>query len=366
MTLVSADFVVFGGGPAGAAAAVGLARQNASVILFERCGPKHFKPGEIVEASVQRPLRELGIWDDFLKLQPLRSAGTVSVWGSSGPSETSSMRNPWGAGFLLDRAAFEAFLLDAAAASGVRIVRGPETFELGPPINGRRSVRWSEGNATFQSHPAMFIEATGRAGGVASPNRRQRHDDLVAMLCYTHHGGPAERDMRLHIEAAEDGWWYAATLPAGVSVTAFLTDAGHIPRSAGNRQRFFAEQLQATTLIRRCFGTIGADYLRVAPANSSIRLHLKGNDWVAVGDAAAAYDPLAGLGVVAALSKGSAIARLLSREPSIASAADRYAQIEQVGFRNYLAGRRAIYGGQDRWKDRPFWKNRTSRDLTSA
>ncbi|WP_247776897.1 hypothetical protein [Bradyrhizobium sp. CW1] len=74
------------------------------------------------------------------------------------------------------------------------------------------------------------------------------------------------------------------------------------------------------------------------------------------------FDPLAGLGVVAALSKASAIARLLLREPSIVSAADRYAQIEQLGFRNCLVGRRAIYGGQDRWKGRPFWKNRTSRE----
>jgi flavin-dependent dehydrogenase len=147
-------------------------------------------------------------------------------------------------------------------------------------------------------------------------------------------------------------------------VRAFLTDARHVPRSAGGRQRFFAEQLQATTLIRGCFGVAVAGHIRVAPANSSIRLDLNGSDWVAVGDAAAAYDPLAGLGVVAALSKGSAIARLLLREPSTVSAANRYAELEQLGFRNYLAGRRAIYGGQDRWKDRSFWQQRVSQSQT--
>jgi flavin-dependent dehydrogenase len=363
MSFVGADFVVFGGGPAGAAAAIGLARQNARVVLFERGGSMLPKPGEIVEASVQRPLRELGVWEEFLKLRPMRSAGTLSAWNSEETIEANSMRNPWGGGFLIDRSAFEAFLLEQACAAGVRVVSAVAELE-GPPLAGRRPIRWRDESDTFEARPAMYVEATGRAGGVASPNRRERHDDLVAMLCYRHKEENSDcRDLRLHIEAAPDGWWYAAALPLGNSVTAFLTDAQHVPRGASARRQFFVDQLKATRLMGEGYDGAPVGQIRVAPANSSIRRQLHGSDWVAVGDAAAAYDPLAGIGVVASLSKGVAIARLLVREPSTTSAARRYAELEREGFQNYLAGRRTIYNRHDRWKDRPFWAARTSQPL---
>lgn len=355
-----ADFVVFGGGPAGSGAAIGLARKNARVILFERGRSSQPKPGEIVEASVQRPLRELGIWDDFLSLRSLRSAGTLSAWDSEQPFEASSIRNPWGGGFLIDRSAFEAFLLSKAQESGVRVVCGAAAIELTPPANGRRTVSWREACECFEARPAMYIEATGRGGGVTGPNRRERHDDLVALLRYTRVERSDDRDLRLHIEAAADGWWYAAALPHGVSVAAFLTDAHHVPSGSIARRQFFGDQMKATKLIREGFGNAVTEHIRVAPANSSIRLQLNGSDWVAIGDAAAAYDPLAGLGVVAALSKGVAIARLLTGEASAVSASARYAAIERQSFQNYLAGRRSIYGRQDHWKDRPFWQQRTA------
>lgn len=359
MKLTRADFVVFGGGPSGASAAIALARQSARVILFERGPSSHPKPGEIVESSVQRPLRELGIWDGFLKLQALRSAGTLSAWDSDRPFETSSIRNPWGGGFLIDRTAFEAFLLNEARALGVQVILSPEALDLAPPANNRRSVLWRAAGKSFEAQPAMYIEATGRAGGVTGQNHRQKHDDLIALLRYTQSEPTDDRDLRLHIEAAAEGWWYAAALPHGVSVTAFMTDAQHVPRGLSARQQFFSDQLKSTKLICEGFGSEVTDHIRVAPANSSIRLQLNGDDWVAIGDAAAAYDPLAGLGVVAALSKGVAIARLLTCEPSATSAAGRYAALERQGFQNYLAGRRSIYRRLDHWKDQPFWKHRT-------
>jgi len=354
---VNTDFVVFGGGPAGSATAIGLARGGAKVLLFERNRSPAFKPGEIIEPSVQHPLRELGLWAEFLALGSLRSAGTLSAWGGAEPIDASSIRNPWGGSFLVDRNHLELCLVNAAIRHGVRVVQAPDSFEF-HVYNGRRCLSWSINGHEEQVIPAVFVEATGRGRGVAASTSRKRFDDLVALLLYSPNPAHMRHDTRLYIEAAPEGWWYSAPLPGNIAVSAFLTDTSILPRGRPHRDSFFFSRLKKTsfTRLRYSEGAV-CTAIKVAPANSSVRTELSGSDWISVGDAATTYDPLAGLGVVAAMSKGAAIARLLLQEP-ISVAAETYVESERESFRKYLVMRSRIYAREHRWRKYPFWQAR--------
>jgi flavin-dependent dehydrogenase len=186
---------------------------------------------------------------------------------------------------------------------------------------------------------------------------------LVALLYYGSILDESRLDTRLYIEAVSDGWWYSAPLPGGVAVSVFMTDERTVPRGRAKRDFFFIQRLNETQFIRqRCGSEVVGLTLRVAPASTTIRTELKGEDWVAIGDAAATYDPLAGFGVVAALSKGAAVARLLLGEVSVSAAADAYVETELESFRDYLAMRAKIYGRERRWQDNAFWKERHVRN----
>jgi 2-polyprenyl-6-methoxyphenol hydroxylase-like FAD-dependent oxidoreductase len=353
------DFVVFGGGPAGIAAATGLARGGAAVLLVERRRTPVFKPGEIIEASIQQPLRELGLWDCFQKTGSLRSAGTMSAWGGPDPVETSSIRNPWGPGFLVDRNRMEAGLIEAAVAAGVRVVHAPDRSGFETDERGR-SFNWNADGRTHRTRPALFIEATGRARGVAGSAARTRYDNLVALLCYQPTADDMQPDTRLLIEAAPDGWWYSAPLPGNRTVFAFMTDADTLPAGKANRECFFLRHLQETRFIRRRRANDLANDLdvKVTSASTTIRTELKGLDWISIGDAAATYDPLAGFGVMAAMSKGAALARLLLGASGAPAGVDAYVKTELESFRSYLAMRTEIYRRERRWPDHSFWKDR--------
>ena len=104
------DVIVFGCGPAGAAAALALARNGLSVAILSK--PRGDIPpiGETVPPGIVRPLVQLGLWDDFRAAAHAEAPGTVVIWATSGPTRTtlSSIRT---AGVHLDRARFDASCL---------------------------------------------------------------------------------------------------------------------------------------------------------------------------------------------------------------------------------------------------------------
>ena len=89
-------------------------------------------------------------------------------------------------------------------------------------------------------------------------------------------------------------------------------------------------------------------------ADSSIRQTLSGPGWVALGEAAAAYDPLTGRGVALALTKGAALARLIASE-DISAAIATYVAAEREMFAGYATERAHIYSQAAHRFTTPFW-----------
>lgn len=350
------DVVIVGGGPAGAACALALARGGVSCALFERSPSPAWKAGEIIDARAQAPLRELGVWERFAALGYPRSAGTLSSWGA-GLSESSSAASAYGGGFLVERAEFESMLLAAALEAGASVVRGAHVCDTRRET-GRWRLRVRLAGAQSEVTTPLLVEAVGRGRSVVGAGERTRIDSLTALVAYPDAAEGEAPDLRFAVEATAHGWWYAAALPGRKSVVAFLTDADLLPAGRAARERFFRRQAQSSSLIRARVGSKNlAGGPRVAAAMSGIRRTLNGEGWVALGDAAATYDPLAGTGVLTALTKGLALARLLLRETA-ATALMQYAQAERAAFDDYLKLRQSVYGGERRWADVPFWRRR--------
>ena len=76
------DVVVAGGGPAGAVVALTVARAGHRVLLTERKRSR-LKIGEALPGAVGPLLRELALWDAFVRDGHLPSYGNRAAWGSS-------------------------------------------------------------------------------------------------------------------------------------------------------------------------------------------------------------------------------------------------------------------------------------------
>lgn len=352
--IFKAEITIVGGGPAGASCAIALSRAGVKCVLVERDPSPRKKPGEIVASKITNPLGEIGLRESFERRGYLRSAGTTSLWGGEAVESTSAI-DPYGGGYLIDRADFEQMLLSAAEAAGAVVLTGSAIRSA-----YRHSGVWKlalDGKGIEIQSPVL-IEAFGRGRSIASAGDRRRIDSLVALLAYPDTTGQTP-DLRFFIEAAKTGWWYASNLPGKKSVVAFLTDADLLPRGSVNRKEFFLSGVNKTQIIGNSFGTgISNIELRTAPAYSSIRNSICGEGWVCLGEAAASYDPLTGNGIYAAIVKGTALARLIVSDRSIGRAFREYALTEQTAFDDYMLQRRDTYRQVDHWPESVFWKRR--------
>jgi flavin-dependent dehydrogenase len=98
---------------------------------------------------------------------------------------------------------------------------------------------------------------------------------------------------------------------------------------------------------------------QVVAANTYMNNNIVGDAKLSVGDAALAFDPLAGQGSFAALDAGIRAAEAVAEYfRAGVQPLQNYAQQEHLRFERYLTDRTTYYRLEQRWLHSPFWKRR--------
>jgi flavin-dependent dehydrogenase len=342
------DAMVLGAGPAGLAFSIAAARAGMRVGLVARS--RRVTVGEILTGSIGVPLHEIQVQSVLDDIGSLRSRATLSCWARDVVDESEAVFDPYGGAWFVDRHAFEARLLRCAIAAGVELL-----------ADSRHAVQWNEKAWQLEAaavEAPLLVLANGRARCPIGNYDRSDDDRLVGLLAYDL--ALVDRDQAFCLEAVEAGWWYCAPLPGGRSVVALMTDADLLPRAGRvGLQRFWTDQLSRTELIRTRVHGCGATMPLVRQAGGSLKAQMAGTAWMAIGDAAASYDPLCGQGVATALSKGVAAARLIAGGLDFTVAARAYSEAEREAFADYQTLHRQTYrSGGERWGRSEFWRRR--------
>jgi len=314
---------IVGAGPAGCAAAIELCRQRHEVVLISDAA---HGVGEQLSPAARPLLERLGL----LPLpQQLHCVGTRAAWASAELSHQDFLFHPFGHGWLLDRTTFGTHLRQCAVAAGATLHEPARLLDV------HRRGDWRVRLSNREVHADFLIDATGRSGAVVRRLgiKRMRFDRQVATLgCFVANHDDA--DATLTVESTDQGWWYTCRVPHARRVVASIT----VTRACTQDwQATLRDTRHISELVRNC-RLAGPLVVRCA---SSARLERScGPGWLAIGDAAASYDPLSSRGLTEALRSGIEAATLIGASPTRCAERDA-AAAEQ--FALYLAERHRHY-----------------------
>jgi flavin-dependent dehydrogenase len=359
--------VILGGGPAGCATALSLAKLGAFRVLVVEAGHHDaVRVGESIPPDTRIVLEQLGVWDAFAKENHEPCLGSCSSWGADELGYNDFLFNPMGNGWHLDRCRFDAFLARQVTQRGIELRTGTRWHACERTAAGWRLQLCGKGSVTRMVTTRFIVDATGMRASFARSMGASRLfvDQLLCVSAFFALPESGAFSRLTMLEAVEYGWWYAAKLPNHRLAVAVASDPAIVKQHGLRRRDGWLGCLLATRHIApQLTGCRFIDNgLIICAASSFVLDYAVGAGWLAVGDAAAAYDPISSQGIHKALADGARAATAIaaSLHGSAAGLGD-YQVAAANRFRHYLANRNYFYGLERRWPDSAFWTRRQAK-----
>lgn len=347
---MAVDVAVIGAGPAGAVASRVLALSGSSVVLIDPLSSLS-KVGESLPGAARPLLRDMGLLSSLERSSPHPCMGNRVAWGGERLIVHDAIHDPHGPGWHLDRRRFDQELRDAARSAGVQGLQ--ERLERVSRIAGGWLLRLSG----TKVHARWLIDASGRASILARRLGvgRIRDQELVAVYAWADHQG---MDRCTLIESVDNGWWYSALLPDGRRIAALHVCAGEAALIRSCPAQWLDRLGRTRHLGVLCDGARWG-LPRACDASGGQLQAWSGEGWLAVGDAALAFDPLSSQGMFNALYTGMRGAQAVSdalkgRPDAVESYSATLVRVRQA----YLRQIRHYYGSESRWSSEVFWQER--------
>ncbi len=319
------------------------------------------RAGEHLPPTGLRELAWLGFEDLLGDTQHEASPGVRSVWGQHGFVDKEYFGSPPGRGLNLRREVFDEALAQRAERRGVGLHFGTRLLQLVAESGGHvATVNGPQGSPTLRAE--LVVDASGRAATAARllGASRRRCDQLLALVGHVDQCAATDEPGQVQLESLEDGWWYGVQFANGTLLAAFMTDAATVRRHPGRARGLWQRRLQDSRLLQPLART-GCWSGRLQTFDAATQwLDIDARPgFLAVGDAAAAYDPLSSWGITKGLVDGHTGAVALARESADdGTAVARHRDRRQRDFEAFRSRQLQFYRAETRWPASPFWQSR--------
>lgn len=313
------DVLVVGAGPSGSTIARLFTQGGARVFMVD----PHRQPHRRLELVAPRALpifEELGLSDLFSDERvSYPCLGIRKSWGRGGIHVEEFLRDPGGRGYVIDRGQLDATLLRRACDAGVHFERGAVTAVRMDTAAVVADIYLS--GITTSVRAPLVVDATGRSASIARRlgARRAVHEHLLASMDVCAQQPASAESPWLDVNRLSECWQYSLLGPRGA-------------------RQFWS--------VQRGKGALGRsrDDRHYCDASSTSLEVCAGSHWLAIGDAAAAYDPISSQGLATALSGALAASKLaLSGGMLVPSEQLAFSSLVARTHARTEASRRALY-----------------------
>jgi flavin-dependent dehydrogenase len=347
----SAEVVVVGGGPAGAATAWWLARAGIDVVVLDKARFPRPKPcSEYMSPQASRLLEEMGVLAEIENAGAAQLAGMV-IRAPNGAlirgvfAGAHRWRGHRDRGLSLQRTLLDPILLDAARRAGARVIEGARVQDVILDQAGRASgvslANWDGTTTTLSAR--LVIGADGLRSVVARRlglTRMSRFPRRIALV--THYAGIAGMGELGEMHVEREGYLGVADVGNGLANVAVVIPASRADELSAGTEAFLERWIASRPQLRDRFaGATRATPLRTTGPFASRARRAWAPGAALVGDAADFFDPFTGEGIYAALRGGELLA------PYAAAALEARSPLgERTALEAYDRARRHEFGGK--------------------
>jgi flavin-dependent dehydrogenase len=358
------EVVVLGGGPAGCAAAMLLAKRGHDVALVRPAVPRAGALAVSIPPSAKNVLLELGVLADMEAAGFHRNSGNT-VWWADGDMRV-EMFEEGRSGFHVDLAGLESVLSAAATKTGVRVHTGGARASAGS--DGAWVVHCSgDDGSTLELRAPWILDATGRRGVLARGEGREPDDQTTTVALVRRWRRPEGFDgvdtSHTIVESYEDGWAWSVPLDREVRCFTAMIDPRHTPVAGADVDAALDEELDKAGRVgglREGAVPLGSAWACPASLYTSARFGRAG--LLLVGDAGSFIDPLSSFGVKKALASGwlaAVVVHTALVDTSMTDTAVAFFDArERDVYRRYRAGSVDIFEACARVYGHAYWQMR--------
>jgi flavin-dependent dehydrogenase len=340
------DVIIRGGGLAGSAAAVLLARQGLGVLLVERSrGPHHKVCGEFLSPEALPVLGRLGLGHE-LASSGAACINSARITGADGLQASIMLPQPgWG----LSRLCLDSLARQAAETAGAVVRRGATLAEF--EGNPERGFTARDERGALLGRCRLALDASGKwSAARADHDYRRRRGGAAptgAARCLiglkAHFAGPQSPGTAVELYLVEGGYCGVSPVEQGLLNVCLLV-TGRRLREAGSPDHLFAAlRVESPPLDERLAGAERVQSKFLATAGLSYAASpLKPARVMQLGDAAGLIPPLTGDGMAMALRAAELVTPL--------AAACLDGRLTVPGYAaGYARAWNREFGGRRRW-----------------
>lgn len=360
------EVAIVGGGPAGSVCAARLASLGRRVALFERARHPRFHLGESLLPQSLDVLDAIGVLDEmsgrFLIKRGARFVDGADADRSVRYAFAEAFHPRWDHAFQVPRDEFDELLFRRAAACGAEVHERWEVLRIFRDRGRAAGIEARAPDGSCHRFGARWIvDATGREAMVArgaGPAEPIAGLDRTAL--YTQVRGAwrdtddREGDIQIVVfgEGDQRGWFWLIPFADGRTSVGVVVSGAWLRarRALGGPDALFTAAVADAPAAARMLDGSETLFAPRATADFSFRVRtIRGEGWIAVGDAAGFIDPLfstgAHLAMIGAFRAADAIDAAIEAGDDRPERLDEWERGLRVGVDLFVGAVQAFYGG---------------------
>jgi len=360
---VETDVVIVGKGIAAMVLAFLLKQKGIDHIILDRkAKPKHFDLAETLPPSALPLLQSIGLLKLFEKHSIRKTYGYHSLWGSNRLlSHNFYFHQPFKYGLKINKKEMIHQLQQLNQSPECQYEQSIKLKEESEGV----TISFNQDGEEKTIYSKMIIDATGRNRAILKllqiPNLE--FDDTLSFSCHLPKKKHPDLKHDVFVESFKEGWGLVSGLGETYNVVSiFSNQQSPVFGPVANYQNW-KEILKETKYLKHALSDNPAIKVTGRQSNSSRPEKISGPFWLAVGDAALAFDPLSSHGVSNAIytatKAADSIGNRLNEENELKLEKNSFASYHTALieiFDAYLKSRTKLYQQETRWKSEIYWR----------